>query len=193
VPAGGLSRPPSTRNRPLTKLGTHFSGFVSRRHRAAKRNSPRVKGGGLKPACSQDWLPHKRPKASAGLKSRARLGLFCVGHASACQPALGRLFPMLSRISRVFAARPVTGTKPEKHFPQRFCGETCSPGRAKACPTRTASLALEQNGQSRVWAEAPPHRVWHKFSGWSLAEYSDSARLNCCLRVRLPGRPWRLP
>jgi hypothetical protein len=44
-------------------------------------------------------------------------------------------FPMLSRISHVFAARPVTGTKPEKHFPQS--GETCSPGQAKACPTET--------------------------------------------------------
>jgi hypothetical protein len=31
----------------------------------------------------------------------------------------------------------------------RRCGETCSPGQAKACPTKTACLALEQNGQSR--------------------------------------------
>ena len=69
----------------------------------------------------------------------------------------GRLFPMLSRISRVFAARPVTGTKPEKHFPQRFCpcwadaaARLARLDKLKACPTKTACLALEQNGQSRV-------------------------------------------
>jgi hypothetical protein len=46
------------------KLGTHFSGFVSRRHRAAKPEKfASSHGGGLKPACSQDWLPHKKPVA----------------------------------------------------------------------------------------------------------------------------------
>jgi hypothetical protein len=69
VPAGGFQAAVDTE--PAThKLGTHFSGFVSRRHRAAKpekfASSP---GGGLKPACSQDWLPHKKPKPSGEQRS----------------------------------------------------------------------------------------------------------------------------
>jgi hypothetical protein len=56
------------------KLGTHFSGFVSRRHRAAKPEKfASIQGGGLKPACSQDWLPHERPKATGELRSPDKL------------------------------------------------------------------------------------------------------------------------
>jgi hypothetical protein len=130
VPAGGLSRPPSTRNRPFPdserilsekfvtkpfwsnakacRLGrTCFS--LSRRARLAAmwevflrlrvrhashcedaRNSPEHRksrpkagdklkhvlhkkpkpGGGLKPACSQDWLPHEDAQASAPAGAR---------------------------------------------------------------------------------------------------------------------------
>jgi hypothetical protein len=52
-------RPLSALNR-VTQFALIFSGFVCRRHGAAKpekfASKPR---GGLKPACSQDWLPHE--------------------------------------------------------------------------------------------------------------------------------------
>jgi hypothetical protein len=57
------------------KLGTHFSGFVSRRHRAAKPEKfASSQGGGLKPACSQDWPPHKRPAIESRAIRRRRQG-----------------------------------------------------------------------------------------------------------------------
>jgi hypothetical protein len=63
--------PPSTLNRPLTQFQRLFCGFVSRRQGAAKPEKfVSQQGGGLKPACSQDWLPHERPRSTA---SEARL------------------------------------------------------------------------------------------------------------------------
>jgi len=56
-------RPPSALNRPLTQFARIVSGFVSRGHGAAKPEKFASKeGGGLKPASSQDWLPHENAK-----------------------------------------------------------------------------------------------------------------------------------
>jgi hypothetical protein len=85
VPAGGLSRPPETLNRPLRTLTRIFSGFVFRRHRAAKSEKfVSIQGGGLEsPPAARIGCPLKGQSPVASERSPHAL-LETNGQAEAC-------------------------------------------------------------------------------------------------------------
>jgi hypothetical protein len=140
-------RPPSALNR-VTQFAHILSGFVSRRHRAAKPEKfASSQGGGLKPACSQDWLPHKRPKPSG---ERSSLNLSWTSQSMSTK----RNDQMACRFQQV-----VSGVCPRHVFPQNLSAygrrptpaAAYSAGESAAAPTSTWPLLSPFSAGASGW------------------------------------------
>jgi len=133
-------RPPSALNRPLTQFARIFSGFVCRGHGAVEPEKFASKQrGGLKPACSQDWLPHENAK----LQRRP------------FRPSSNRNrhFTQFAGVFSGFVSRRHRAAKPEEFISKRG-------GRLKASLQPGLAAPREakvQAGESACPTEAAPH------------------------------------